>query len=43
MIDPPQPGGAAENGFMAWLTDAFVAPDGDTVSYYGIRFSEVGA
>lgn len=29
MIDPPQPGGAAENGFLSWLTDAFAAPDGD--------------
>jgi len=29
MIDPPQPGDAADNGFMAWLTDAFAASNGD--------------
>ena len=29
MIDPPQPGGAAENGFLSWLNDAFGSTDGD--------------
>jgi uncharacterized membrane protein YhiD involved in acid resistance len=29
MIDPPQPDGAAENGFLSWLNDAFATSNSD--------------
>src|SRR5438045_8608881 len=29
MIEPPQPGGAAENGGMSWLYEAFASSNGD--------------
>src|SRR5262245_38352401 len=29
IMEPPQPAGAPGNGFLAWLTEAFPASDGD--------------
>src|SRR5436190_249407 len=29
MIDPPQPAGAGENGFLSWLNEAFASSNGD--------------